>query len=133
MISVDLATELRAAGLSWRPEWGDRFHIPDRHLDDESFLIADLSVYVTTLADGLGAISFNGTSEWAMDYILTHEVIWLPTETQLRSRLSDGFRRLEPTSSGFRCTVDLDGQDRSFEGPTAADAYGKALLETLRV
>jgi len=128
MISVELASRLRDAGLMWRPEWGDRFHIPDRYLDDESFVIADLSIYVTTLADGLGAITFNGTAEWAMDYILTHEVIWLPSEQQLRSRLGEHFLSLVPSPTGFRCTVRVAGDIREYEGASAADAYGLALL-----
>ena len=128
MISVDLAKRLRAAGLSWRPESGDRFHIPDRYLDDETFLIADLSVYVTTLADGIGAINFNGTSEWAMDHILTQDVVWLPTETQLRERLGARFGGLEPCPGGYRCTID-DG--RTFSATEASDAYGLALLAVL--
>ena len=128
MISVDLAARLRAAGLSWRPRSGDRFHIPDRSLDEETFLIADLSVYVTTLADGIGAINFNGTSEWAMDYILTQDVVWLPTESQLREELGSRFGGLVPVEGGFRCAID-DGRD--FEAASAADAYGTALLAVL--
>lgn len=128
MISVGLATRLRSAGLSWKPDCGDRFHIPDRSLDDETFLISDLSVYVTTLADGIGAINFNGTSEWAMDYILTQDVVWLPTEAQLRERLGSRFRGLYPEDGGFRCVID-DG--RPFDAASASDAYGLALLAVL--
>lgn len=131
MISITLAKQLRGAGLRWDPVWGDVFHIPERNLDDRVFVIADLSVDVTTLVDGIGAITFNGAVEWSLDYILTQDVVWLPSETQLRDGLGPAFGGLRTTDTGFRCDVHTDDGPLGFEAPTAEDAYGLALLHSL--
>lgn len=132
MISVDLAKRLRAAGLEWRPRQFDFFHIPDRDLDERIFVVADLSVDVQPLADGIAAITFNGSVEWSLDYILQQDVIWLPTESQLRDRLGAAFHSLDRRGDEWACAVTLGGSVRRFLGPTASDAYGSALLEILR-
>jgi hypothetical protein len=131
VLTKELARQLRSAGLVWRPVSGDRFHIPDRHLDDSVFFIADLTVDVVTLADGIGAITFNGAVEWSQDYILTQDVVWLPTETQLRQALSDSFRSFVRTESGYRCDIETDRGVLGFEAATPSDAYASALLAVL--
>lgn len=132
LISFELAKRLRAAGLLWRPAWGDLFHIPDRHLDDRAFVLADLSVEVTTLADGIGAITFNGAVEWSLDYILTQEVVWMPSEAQLRATLGDRLRSLTLDDGTFACEIALpDGALERHTASTAAEAYGLALLSLL--
>ena len=129
MISVDLAKELRAAGLTWRPRHFDHFHIPDRDLDDRTFVIADLTVDVQPLADGLAAITFNGAVEWSLDYILQQDVVWVPSEDQIREALGDRFASLERTNGRYVC-VTRDGARH--EADTASDAYGQAMLTELR-
>ncbi len=131
VLSIPLAKELRRAGLAWKPALFDFFHIPDRDLDDRRFVIADMSIDIQILADGIGAITFNGAVEWSLDYILTQDVIWLPTEAQLRELLADRFTRLERTDAGYRVSVTDESGDHAFDGPTAADAYGSALLSAL--
>jgi hypothetical protein len=131
MLSRDLATALRAAGLRWEPQNGDRFLVPDRDLDDEVFVLSDMVVEQVTLPDGTRVLAFNGTTEWALDALEASEAIWLPSESQLRELLGAAFEGLEPlpapgggyvvTVSGKR-TVDL----------TAADAYGRAMLALLQ-
>jgi hypothetical protein len=129
MVSVELAKQLRAAGLSWRPSQFDHFHIPDRGLDGRQFVIADLTVDVQYLADGIAAITFNGAVEWSLDYILQQDVVWLPTESQIRERVGDRLAALERHESGFTC---LTGDGNRFTADTAADAYGLAVLHLLR-
>lgn len=131
MLSIQLAKDLRGAGLAWKPTLFDFFHIPDRNLDDHRFVIADLSIDLQILADGIGAITFNGAVEWSLDYVLTQDVVWLPTETQLRDLLADDLVGLERHDAGYRVTLDLGSNQRSFVGPSAPDAYGRALLWTL--
>lgn len=131
MLSVPLAKELRKAGLVWKPALFDFFHIPDRHLDDRKFVIADMSIDIQVLADGIGAITFNGAVEWSLDYILTQDVVWLPTESQLRELLSDRFTSLERVDNGYRVRIGDENGGRHFDGPTAAEAYGWAVLSTL--
>lgn len=132
MLSVELAKKLRDAGLMWDPRRFDYFHIPDRNLDDERFIIADLSIDVQHLATGIAAITFNGAVEWSLDYILTQDVVWLPSEDQLRTMLGSRFLGLDRTDGGFRVSITIDGDSEAFEADTADDAYGLALLAGLQ-
>ena len=89
-----------------------------------------MSIDIQILADGIGAITFNGAVEWSLDYILTQDVIWLPTESQLRELLADRFTGLERLDDGYRVSIADESGDRHFDGPTAAEAYGWAVLST---
>ena len=60
MITVDLASRLKAAGLSWTPAPGDRFAIPDRDLDGEVFVVSEMTIETVELPTG-GLVRFNGT------------------------------------------------------------------------
>lgn len=128
MISIELARELAAAGLTWQPDNGDRFFIPDRDLDEEIFAISEMTVDVRTVPGGK-EISFNGAVEWALDAIEQHEVVWLPTEAQLREALGEHFVSLWRTSDGYACVASTNGEHRDFAADHAADAYAMALLD----
>ena len=130
MIGVQLAQRLREAGLSWKPALGDRFAIPDRDLDDEVFVLSNMTIQVHTVPEGR-VIGFNGTTEWALDDVELEEAIWLPREDQLRERLGGTFRGLRPGAAGFEVTMDLLGEERRFEGASAEEAYAGALLHLL--
>jgi hypothetical protein len=131
MISVRLASRLRAAGLAWRPRQFDFFHIPDRDLDERVFVIADLSADVQPLADGIAAITFNGAVEWSLDYILQQDVVWLPTEAQIRARLGEALQALERTEGEYVCVISHEGVTERYPATSASDAYGEALLALL--
>jgi hypothetical protein len=131
VISRDLATRLRDAGLRWRPVSGDRFFIPDRNLDDEVFSISEMTVDVRPVAGGGQVIAFNGSVEWALDAIQQREVVWLPSEAQLRERLGQAFRMLERIPGGYRCEVRSGGERRIFTDADPAECYGRALLDEL--
>jgi hypothetical protein len=126
VITIDLARRLRDRGLRWEPANGDRFFIPDRDLDAQTFAISDMSVEVRSVPGGR-EIAFNGAVEWALDAIRKEEVVWLPTERQLRELLGGRFAALRRIPDGFRC----DTTDGGFEAVTAADAYALALLASL--
>lgn len=130
MISLDLAIDLRDAGLAWQPAIHDRFAIPGRDLDDRVFALNDMSTELRQFG-GDAAITFNGAVEWSLDWILRDEAVWLPTETQLRQRLGERFVNLTGEPDGFRCTALTDDGPRDFVAPGAADAYGAALLAIL--
>ena len=66
-----------AAGLTWEPAAGDRFVVPGRGIDDEAFVLSDMTVEVHDLPTGR-IIGFNGTTEWALDSLELDEVVWLP-------------------------------------------------------
>jgi hypothetical protein len=130
VIGVQLAQRLREAGLRWKPALGDRFAIPDRDLDSEVFVLSNMTIQVQTLPEG-PVIGFNGTTEWALDDVELEEAIWLPREDQLRELLGGTFRGLRRDTAGFEVTMELLGEQRRFEGPTAEAAYAGALLHLL--
>ena len=130
MISIDLASRLHVAGLEWLPKEGDRFVIPDRGLEERVFSISEMTVDVRDVPTGR-LISFNGAVEWALDSIMERDVIWLPSEAQLRDRLGLAFRSLDLHEGSYRCRVQIGGESRSYHAGDPADAYGMALLDLL--
>ncbi len=130
MISRSLAIRLRDAGLEWAPQPHDVFAIPDRDLDDRLFVVADLSTEIAEIA-GLRTITFNGVVEWSLDWILSEDVVWMPSEAQLRERVGANLVALVRTPDGYRCTVSVGSGTRHFDSAEAADAYAAALLELI--
>ncbi len=137
-LSLALARQLRDAGLAWEPQWFDLFAVPDAGLDERIFVLSDMTIDIQT-RQGWPAITFNGALEWSLDYIMQADVIWLPTESQLRHvlqvRLAD---MAQPAVSlfcdpdGYRCRVRLPTGDREFVAVEASDAYALALLHILQ-
>ena len=137
MLSLGLAQKLKAAGLKWTPAKNDFFAIPDRGFDDEAFVISDMTVLVEKLQGHL-AVTFYGAIEWASDHIFLTELVWLPTETQLRELLaqhllgeSEPALALFSTADGYRCEIQYQGQKLTFEAFGASEVYGQALLYVL--
>ena len=131
MISLRLAQRLQDLGLEWKPAAGDHFVVPGRGLDDDVFVLSDMTVEVHDLPDG-PVIGFNGTTEWALDDVGKDEAVWLPREDQLRELLGRTFRALTRTADGYRVSTTLLDTDREFTAGDPADAYGLALLDLLR-
>jgi hypothetical protein len=127
MISVPLARALRDSGLAWHPRAGDAFLIDRIEVDDEVFILSDMTVEAHEFSTGT-VLGFNGTTEWALDSVSIEDALWLPNETQLRELLRAGFHRLETSEAGFAVTATIAGFSRVFEAETAADAYARALL-----
>ena len=130
MIGVQLAQQLKDAGLGWKPAAGDRFAIPDRDLDDEVFVLSTMTIEVYDVPNG-PVIGFNGTTEWALDDVELDETIWLPREDQLRDLLGGTFRSLVRSSAGYDVRMELLGEERTFTAPGAEEAYAAALLHLL--
>ena len=131
MITLDLASRLKAVGLAWTPRSGDRFAIPDRDLDGEVFVVSEMTIETVELPTG-ALVRFNGTTEWALDSIAQTEVIWLPAEGQLRDLLGPAFRRLEVVGDGLAVEAVVDGEVVRFVDIDAERAYARALLALLR-
>jgi hypothetical protein len=127
VITLGQAKRLRKAGALWVPCAGDRFVVPDRDMDEDVFVVSDMTVEEHDYPGGK-VIGFNGTTEWALDSIEQREVIWLPREEQLRALLGDRFVRLEAVPDGF--AVDLGAGDETlrFAAADAEQAYAEALL-----
>ena len=131
MLALDLALSLRDAGLRWAPQPGDRFVLPGRGMDDDVFVLSNMTVEVHEFPSGK-VIGFNGVTEWALDSVEQSEAVWLPAEHQLRDLLGGMFRSLESTSEGFEVTLRLPDGEQAFTADAAADAYATALLAVLR-
>jgi hypothetical protein len=130
VISLDLARQLRDAGLEWSPAPGDRFVVADRDMDSEVFVLSDMTIEVHDLPHAR-VIGFNGTTEWALDSVVSEEAVWLPRETQLREMLTDVFRGLDRTDAGWQVRTTLNGAVHASQDPDAEQAYGLALLSLL--
>jgi hypothetical protein len=130
VISRTLAQQLRDAGLEWLPAEGDRFIIPDRDLEEFTFLVSEMVIEVRRIAQKR-RIMFNGAVEWALDSIVQSEATWLPSEAQLRDRLGRTFDNLSRSENGFTCKVVVEGDRREYEAADPADAYALALLDLL--
>jgi hypothetical protein len=139
MLSLATARKLKDAGLRWMPALHDFFALPDRDLDDRVFVITDVMSYVELL-HGSPMVSFHGTAEWALDYVLLGEAVWLPSEEQLRlallRQLQDQARpavRIAAVPGQTRCTIAVDDEERTFEAADGPEAYAQALLFTLDI
>ena len=137
MISLSIAVELKNAGLVWHPALHHLFAIPDSDLDQRVFVVSDMAIDVERLF-GQQAITFNGAVEWSLDHIMVDDVVWMPTEEQLREALqqrllgeAEPVIRLNSYSNRFCCMISLEGESLSFEAHTASDAYGLALLHII--
>lgn len=135
MISYELAWQLRDAGLEWRPAERDMFAMPGGDLEGQVFVVSALPALVQ-LYNGHPVIAFQGSAEWALDYVMLTEALWLPQEHQLRETLvarlgPDAPLSLARTPSGYRCDISLAGAPQAFDGPDAESAYARALLAAL--
>jgi hypothetical protein len=138
LISLPMAIELKKAGLVWLAANNDFFAVPDRGMDDRIFVLSDMPANMDVF-QGWPVVTFHGTAEWALDYILTAEVVWLPREEQIRevllsmSGVSDE-QSLSLTFNGrvYTCDISRAGQPLSFSAASAGDAYGRALLHCLK-
>lgn len=132
MLSLALAKQLKKAGLDWSPQLLDVFVVPDRGLDDTPFVLTDVMAYVE-LFRGSPMVTFHGTAEWALDYVLQSEAVWLPSEAQFHEllRANGATYTLSTVPTGFRCEITRGGERIAFDAADAADAYGSALLHLL--
>ncbi len=134
MISLSLARQLKAAGLVWQATNNDYFALPDRGMDDRLFVISGMQAQLDVFR-GWPVVTFHGTAEWALDYVLTTEAVWMPREDQLRQAILELLAEeaqqkltLGLKDSVYNCSFSWQGQEIRFEAAAAADAYGKALL-----
>jgi hypothetical protein len=135
MIDIELARRLKRVGLEWRPAERDCFVVPDRGMDDQIFVVNRLTTLIQSY-QGRPTVTFHGTSEWALDDVLLTEVIWLPSESQLRETIAarigpDAPLRLDRTARGYRCQIAAADQLLEYEAAQAEDAYALGLLALL--
>jgi hypothetical protein len=133
VISVELARALRDAGLTWAPARGDRFIVADKDMDEEVFVLSDMTIELHQFPGG-PVFGFNGTTEWALDSLEQREALWLPAEHQLRDLLGPAFDRLERAGDGYAVHTRPPGGDGGspYAAAEPAEAYGLALLSHLR-
>jgi hypothetical protein len=137
MIHLETARQLKQAGLKWQPAQHDFFAIPERGFDERVFVITDMFANIERLL-GSQVVAFQGASEWALDYLVTSEAVWMPHEEQLASLLLERLvgepqpaLQLSGSPESFRCQIAYRGQELSFEGADGGQAYAAALLHIL--
>jgi hypothetical protein len=138
MISLETARKLKIAGLTWKPKLHDFFAIPDRDMDDVTFVISDVQVTLDVLF-GRQVVSFQGASEWALDSLVRDEAVWLPREDQLREALEATLSNerypsihLKSGVEDSRVSFEVDGQRRVFQSADASEAYAEGLAYMLQ-
>ncbi len=130
MIALTTARALAATGLEWDHRRGDRFVIVDREMDDQVFVLSDMTVETHDFPSGR-VIGFNGTTEWALDSVGAEDVLWLPGEGALRGLIGPALVRLEPAGlAGWAVTsaTGPDGAEATVVHEDAEEAYALALL-----
>ncbi|HEY0166569.1 MAG TPA: hypothetical protein VGB75_05950 [Jatrophihabitans sp.] len=130
MISIETARLLRDAGLRWTPASGDRFVVVDRGMDEEVFVLSDMTVEVHQLEHGQ-VIGFNGTTEWALDSVEDRDAVWLPRETQLRELLAGTFRSLDRADGDWRVRLEVNSAPVQVRHADPEQAYALALLQLI--
>ena len=137
MISPGLALQLKEAGLEWRPTKRDNFMLPGSELAHEIFTLNDQTILVEMIK-GSSTVTFHGSAEWALDDILLADVLWMPSETQLRELIQqrlngdDTGLALSWSNGDYRCTLQHVQQEYYFVAAAAEDAYAQALLFLLQ-
>lgn len=131
-VSAELAQSLKEAGLTWKPTLHDFFMVPDTAVADRLFVLADMMAGMEVLK-GYRAITFNGATEWALDYVLMMDALWVPTEAQIRILLEKQLGKqprllLALRADRYACDIQIADEPLTFTAATAADAYGQALL-----
>lgn len=104
--------------------------VADRDMDSEVFVLSDMTIEVHDLPHGR-VIGFNGTTEWALDSVVSDEAVWLPRETQLRDLLTDAFLGLDRTDEGWQVRITRSAVPHASQDPDAEQAYGLAVLHLL--
>ena len=133
VLDLQLALQLKEAGLLWRPAKRDNFTLPGSDLAGEVFTITDRTTLVERFS-GEWTVTFHGAMEWALDSVLLSDVVWLPSETQLREAIQLHLGGDKPmvtlkwSLEGYRCSIRHSGRQHSFSAATAEAAYGRALL-----
>jgi hypothetical protein len=135
VISSELALRLKRAGLEWHPAERDFFIMPEHNLDEQIFVVSGLPALVQNFHSEM-SITFHGSIEWALDYVLLSEAVWLPTETQLRVLLVDAIGadaplRLDRTAAGYHLQIAFGPDLLDFDASSAEEAYALALLRVL--
>lgn len=138
MISLASALRLKQAGLKWTPQLNDFFAIPERGLDAHLFVLSDLQASIEKLF-GSEVVAFQGASEWALDYLVSSEAVWMPREEQIRTALfellpeGDIHLRLDCTRMGCELKVSCGDLVIISQEQHAENAYAEALLQLLNV
>jgi hypothetical protein len=131
MLTLDLAQRLAEAGLAWEPRSGDRFVVPVSGMEEDVFVISELTVDVHHFKTG-DVIGFNGTTEWALDSVEQSKVVWLPREDQLRDHLGEAFVALEQLEGGYAVVARSPAGDVERHVDIDAErAYARAVLASL--
>ncbi|GAB4113562.1 MAG: hypothetical protein OHK0050_16820 [Roseiflexaceae bacterium] len=132
MISLNYALALRQAGLPWRPHERDCFTVPDGDFDGQIFCLNELPAMIEFVY-GEPMITFHGSSEWALDHLITSEAVWLPSESQLREHLerllgAGHWFEFKRTIHGYQCAI----EGFTSQSTNAEDTYALMIIHLLQ-
>jgi hypothetical protein len=130
VITAATARRLRDLGVRWTPANGDRFIVADRDMDDDVFVLSTMTVELHDLPKGQ-VIGFNGTTEWALDSVDSHEAVWLPREDQLRALLGSTFTSLSRADGQWRVDYRVSNRALTVLHADPEEAYALALISLL--
>jgi hypothetical protein len=106
-------------------------------MDEQTFWVTDMAVIKETM-QGMPAMTFHGTPEWALDYMWTGDLIWIPSESQIRELLRQALAKdgtvifdLLYIDNMYTCRFAWREHSLAFKASDAAEAYGAALLHVL--
>ncbi len=138
MLSIETARALKAAGLEWLPQDGDRFTVPETVFENRPFVINDMATMIERY-QGLPVVTFHGTPEWALDFIWLGDTVWLPAEEQLREMVADRLAAknahvydLLYADQQFTCRFEAEGERLAFVAAQADEVYAAALLHLMQ-
>jgi hypothetical protein len=130
VLSVELARELRAAGVRWDPRPGDRFVVDQTEMAEHVFWVSDFTIDVHHYGDER-VLAFNGTTEWALDSVEVTGCVWLPREDQLRELLGNLLIRVDRADDSWQVTSRVRDHEHVVRDPDLEHAYARTLLTTL--
>ena len=106
-------------------------------MDDKIFVFSDMLATMEVMY-GRQVVSFQGASEWALDSLVASEVVWMPTEAQLRQLLEEAlagtdnsYLRLSGNLAEHRVEIVYRDSSLTFVAGDASEAYAQALLHIL--
>ena len=131
MLTLELARRLSDAGLTWKPGSGDRFVVAVSGMEDDVFVISEITVDVHHFTTG-DVIGFNGTTEWALDSVEQDKAVWLPGRTSCVTCSVSPSSRSNSSRAGMPCrSRGRDGAVGRHADIDAERAYARAVLAQL--
>jgi len=131
MLSIDLAIQLRKAGLAWKPQSADQYALEPTEVCPVGKAGAESMIRIESGPLVLG----NPCAVRRMSLLRPAGAVWLPALAQMVAELrARGWQpcfsvRLQDTENGHICSLQQEGAaDRDFSAASRENAAARALL-----